>query len=218
MATLDSFLSRLMPHVSGCSDPLARQSLVDTAIDFCDRTNIVRVRQDLSGLTANVREYDLDLPSGTQLARVLRVMVGETKASMVPIEFVESPYAYYDTVGTDTVERGTPRCAYLLSPTTIGLFPPPAESAPLSLMVEFSIKPLRTATTLPDELAADWLDAIVEGAKARLYALPKADFAMPTAIPMAMAAYANGVSRAQVESRLGRVRGSLSVRPRRFAI
>ena len=46
MISIDSFFSRVLPYVVGCSEPMARQAVLDSAIKFCDQSNVIRQTVD----------------------------------------------------------------------------------------------------------------------------------------------------------------------------
>ena len=46
MISIDKFYSRVMPYVQGCPEPTASQAILDAAIEFCDKTNVMRQTLD----------------------------------------------------------------------------------------------------------------------------------------------------------------------------
>lgn len=217
MAAIDTLINRLLPHVQGCSEPLARSALLDTARDFCERTDVLRVTQDPTDVLAGIPEVDLDVPAGMTLCRVLKVFFDDGVMDKAPLTFVDNPFAYYASVAGLPRGRGTPITAYMLSDTQIGLSPAPAESLPQAVTVVMSIKPAMSATAMPQELVEHWTDALVDGARARLYGHTGAVFANPAMQQLCQASYLSAVSRAKSVATKGRIQAPTHVRPRSFA-
>lgn len=77
MKAISEFFSRLIPYVPGCSEPLAQQALLDSAIAFCEASQVIRHDLDVFNTVIGRASYELDLPSQQELARILLVKVGD---------------------------------------------------------------------------------------------------------------------------------------------
>ena len=215
MKTLDAFLSRLLPLVPSCTDPLARQALLDAAIEFCEESHVLQVTSDPQAVTAGVNTYDLDLPSEEDAVCVLKAWYGTTLLSPAPRVHVNSILAYTGSAGGVDQPMGPPKWYYEIAPGTICIYPAPDQSAELMFSARVATKPKRTATQLNDMLFDNYIDAIIAGAQARIVAIPGQFF---TANPAkAEQAFRIGISRAKGISIRGQVQASLSVSPRPFA-
>lgn len=212
MQTLDVFLSRLLPKVPTCSDPLARESLLDAAIEFCEKTQIVKVVSEPQITQAGVCAYDLELPVQQRAVLTTKVWYGTKQLSPAPEDAVNAILAYVEQAGDYHAERGTPRVFYELSPGTIGIYPLPQDTTPLMLSAKVATKPTRSATQLEDILFDDWCDAIVAGAQARIVSIPGQFFSGSP--DRAQQAFQYWIGQAKSLSLRGRVQASLSVTQR----
>lgn len=203
MKQLTDFLTRLNPMVPGCPQPVALQALLDTAIDFCDRTSIVQAVGDPVQVQPGVAQYDVDLPPETAVARVLNVWYDGHLLELAPTQAVTSYWAYAPG------PTGAPTVAYVLEPATVQVFPVPDATTTGALAVRFATKPTRSARSVDDVLYNDWVETIVAGALARLAVVPGAAFSNADLAVMGAGQYAAGVGAAKLEARKGRVRGDV---------
>ena len=217
MQLLDVFLSRLLPQVQGCPDPLALQVLLDSAIEFCEKTSIVQVTSAPQTATVNVASYTITVPAQQAVAVTLKAWFGSTPLAPAPADAVSSILAYVASAGTDTVQTGTPRVFYELSPGVIGVYPVPDATTALAISARVATKPTRTATQVDDVLFNDWAEAIVAGAALRLHRTAGSPFYSQSAGDLALAKFWGFVSKATGTALRGRVRASLSVLGRPFA-
>lgn len=217
MASVDVFLSRLMPSVIGCPDALARQAILDSAIEFCEETQVIQVISEPQDVTAEVGVYDLDLPAGQGVVTTLKVWYGTTLLGPTPIAQVNNILAYVGSAGNQSPVLGTPTSFFEFSPTVIGLYPIPDVSGVGMFSARVATKPLRTATVLDDILYQDWVEAIVAGARQRIHAMPEQFFSSDAKAAQALAQFRSLVNRAKSAGARGRVASSLYVNPIRFA-
>lgn len=203
MKTLDDFLPRLLPYVPGCPDLLVRQGLVESAIEFCARTQIA---QTLSTLT--LREgraaYDIELPAQQALVNVLDVL-----CDGLPLDPVSWPVAELPPGRPQWVIKPLPSVNELTVVPT-----PDAQAAGKRLTVLAAFKPAPKATMLADELFADWHDAVVQGAIRRLCAMPSQPFSATGAVVMAATAFESYVADARLVARKRRLVHATRVTPR----
>ena len=206
MIAVSEFFPRLMPYVIGCSEPMAAQALVDSAIAFCNDSLVMQLRLDAQRTQANAAEFDVDPPSSQAIARVLRVWV----------EGVEIHATQSDRINDGLAATGRPRTFYTQqngSVLSALLYPTP--DAAYALQVDVATRPLRNAKVFENDLFDLWLEPIVDGAKARLMAIPDQPFSNPS---MAGAAAANAMylsRKARIEGSYGRTRaaGRVQMRP-----
>lgn len=214
MKSLDLFLPRLLPAVVGCPTPLAVQSLLDAAIDFCEETRVIQATVEPINTQAGNGQYELDVPTQQRIVSVLQVWYGTTSLTPAPTHIVDTPLAYVATVAGEAAPRSTPSTFYAFEPGIIGIYPTPDAATLLPISARIAVKPLRDATTVADELYNDWLDSIVAGAIARIVAIPNQPY---SGDPLAaQIKFRSGVSRATHESKRGRVNASMSIAPRPF--
>ena len=214
MLNIDVFLSRLMPSVNGCPEPLARQSVLDAAIEFCEETGVVRVTTDPTYLQAGTASYTVDLPTYQKVVTVQRAWYGPRELIAVPDSQVANVAAYVAEAPTDAAQEPV----YFVEsvPGEVTLYPTPGAGATAPVVFRASTKPMRSATLVENVLYEDWIDPIVAGAMARLHAIPDTPFFNPTASGYQASLFRLGINRARSEAIRGRVRTSVSVARRAF--
>lgn len=198
----------VLPHVIGCPEPLAAQAVTDYAIAFCEDSLAIRQRLDGFSTVSGTAQYTLTQPTDQLIARVLDVWVDNAKLSPVasnvpapPVPELRRPEFYY------TTRSG--------SVTVLNLYPTP-DSA-YTVVVDVALRPVRGAATLQDDLFDVWLDVLVSGALGRLMSTPNQPFSDP-AYGAVLAQRALSLSRkARIDSGIGRVITSQSVKPRPMA-
>lgn len=209
MVNLSQFLPRLLPNVIGCSEPLALQALLDSAIDFCHRSLVITTTLDPITVTANKSNYELDVPAQTSIAQVLKVWYDGSPISAAPYETATALYN----------PNGAPRHFFgqeIDEVFNLSLLPTPDKTVRNGLSVRVALRPTRSATQVHDILYERYAEGIVAGAMGILMATPDQSF---TDLVMAGAATAKAralANNARFEATHGRVQSSMSVRMRAF--
>ena len=209
MVDIGQFLSRLLPQVPGCSEPLAYQSLVDSAIEFCEKSLILRQDLDAFFSVDGRRVYDLDPPTANHgIARVISVTADGRQLTGL---FEED----YPSLGADT---GRPLAFYTTridNEFVLNLYPVPDER--LRVVVHAALKPTRGTTQVDDDLYNNWADAIIDGAISRIARIPNQPFSDVNYASAMASSAREKTARARIEAYHGRVRGGTSVKMRPFA-
>lgn len=199
MKKLEYFMPRLLPWCASVPEPLAYQALIDSAIRFCEESNVVRYISDPITVVAGVGDYDLDLPQYTDLSRVLAV--------------------WYGTGPFDPRTMNGPTNWLVTDIGQLTVFPTPAQALDPGhwMFIEVATKPSRTATVVADQLYTDWVDGVVGGAISRLCSTPDQPWSNDANAAKGEALYLRTKGAARIESSKGRVRRDTVVRPRPFA-
>lgn len=208
MILTTAFLPRLLPYLSGCPQPMALQALVDSAISFCEDSLVLRQRLDRQLTTLGQAEFDIGVATPQAVTRVLKVWVDGVEIYAAPADIVDD----------QRITLARPRAFYTVlddAGLTALLYPVPDKA--YTLDVEVALKPVRDAASLHSDLFGTWLESVVEGAKARLMAIPDEPFSNPAAAQFYAVQAARMAKKARIDGAFGRVRGSLSAKPRRFA-
>lgn len=208
MTPLSAFLTRLNPLVPSCPEPTALTSLVDSATEFCDATRAVRETVEVGVTRPGTATYDLDVAQGMEVAQVQAVWLGKRPLQLAP----EAQRTYAEVAH---LLQGDPQFAYLDGGHELVLYPEPEREEPLRVRV--ALRPLPSATALPDPLYSRWREAIVSGAAARLMMIPGQAFTSPELAAVYRGAFLREVSRGRVEANRGPVGVPPHVRPRPFA-
>lgn len=218
MAALTTFLSRLVPRAMGVADPVARQALIDSAIEFCERTHIVKVVTDPVNAVAGQPNYAPVLDAELAVVALSRAWYLDTPIGPVADDDIRSPLAYFADVGNGEVEAGTgdPSVSFWYD-NEVWVYPRPAENKAEALTFKLAVKPAITATTVPDELLNNWREAIVDGALGRVLDMRGTNHYDPQAALKAADRFNTAVGRAKLLARTGRARGEQRVTMRPFA-
>jgi hypothetical protein len=206
---ISAFFPRLLPSVLGCSEPLAQQALLDSAIEFCSRSLAVTTTLDAVTLREGVASFEVEPPTDTTIAQVLNLWFDGR-------EIKSSPYSAATDVSAAT---GEPRYFYgedIDETFNITLLPAPDRTVRSGVIVRVALRPTRSATTIHNILFERYAQAIVDGAQAILLAIPDQQFS-DEAKSLAMAARARaGANNARTDAMHGRVQSSISVKMRVF--
>jgi len=200
MATaLSAFLPYVMPYVDGCPDIVAEQAILRASIEFCERTQYWRY--DLSPITPvkNIKEYTLSLPSGSAISSVEDpVYHAGTEISLVTRDWLSKNVANWKTITKSKAEY-----IYVPEPGKIRLVPYPSETSVGALEVSVILKPKPDATTIPDVLFDEYFECISEGAKYKLFSIPKKDWSDTESSLIAKAIFDDGIEGAVSKSKSG---------------
>lgn len=169
MATFDTGLNQVLPYVEGCPDMLALLHLRNAAIEFCERSLVWQATLTPIVTVLNQRTYNFApaLPADSVVAKLLSVRRGGVPMTLASEVAGDSPQAPLDTVGTTA----------LRSQLVLGMAP----QAGQQLVARVALKPSQAAVDFDDGLFEQYIEAIAQGAIARLQAIPsKAWTADPT--------------------------------------
>lgn len=217
MAALSKFLTYVLPHVAGCSDPMAEQVIRSACIEFCSKTLIVQ-ELTTSSLLAGAQDYDIDVPANSVLVKVLGVLVEDAWIKPSSIENVRSGLALRGATTNTTVATGTPHVYFQKTPTsdTISVYPVPAVTVTNGLAIRAAFAPSRSSSTVDDVLFEDWVEDIAAGAVSRLLLMPGQPFSMPAMAGAYRAQFDMGVRSASIQARSGQIAVSSRVQPSHF--
>jgi hypothetical protein len=186
------------------------QVLVNSAIEFAESSLTLRQNLDPFKTTAGIAQYDLDPPTKNhEINRIMGVTLDgkelhpglfEAIRNDLPTDIAKPRGFYSDR--TDNV-------------FTLKLSPPP--DGKYTVVVAVNLRPARGATQLDDDLYNIWIDPIVSGAIARAMQIPDQPFTNFAQAQYLLDSAAKQTVSSRIEGNYGLVRGSMRVRPRRFA-
>lgn len=169
MAALTALRPKVQPHVLGCPLPMIDDAILQTVIEFCNRSRAYRFTPAQITVVASTADYTVsDLPANTAIAWLLAAELDE-----VPID---TPDPGSIPVLWET-EEGSPTAAVVVSDTEVGLRTVPDEAGTLDLRL--ALRPSASATAYPDEFHNLYQDQIAAGALAKLYAQPRKAWSTP---------------------------------------
>lgn len=206
MLSIDQFFPRVLPFVVGCSEPLARQAILDSAIKYCEKTLILRQSLDSFNTIKNLVNYDLESPNNQM--RVARVL-------SVNIDGKEIKGIFEEDVPLLNENEGKPTGFYTSrvdSDFVLNLYPKPDRKYKVDVVV--ALAPTRSATSVEDDLFNIWAEGIASGAIAYLTKIPNMPFTNPEIAMMKDMEASKHMQESRVESYYGRIRGGTRVKSR----
>ena len=115
------------------------------------------------------------------------------------------------------MRTGNPLHFYQTADTgVVRLFPAPEAAVPGAIKVNAALRPADGATTVPDFLYATWRDAIVSGAKFRLFMMTASAWGDPTKAAIFSQEFQQGVNLAKALIAKGFGNRRMFVRPNRW--
>lgn len=169
MAALTALRKKVQPHVLGCPQVMIDDEILQTVIEFFNRSRAYRFTPAQIAVVASTANYTVsDLPAETEIAWLLAAELDE-----VPIN-TPDPSSIPVLWETDT---GSPSAVVRYSDTQVGLRKVPDEAGTLDLRL--ALRPSQAATTYPDEFHNIYQDQIAAGVLAKLYAQPRKEWSTP---------------------------------------
>ena len=218
MVTITSFYPYVLPHVVGCPDPVMDQAIRSACIEFCAQTLLVQEVTTVS-VVSGVQDYDIEVPSGMGLSKVIGVLLEDQWLTPNSIESVRSGLALRGSVGSAVVAQSTPRVYFQKTPTAaeISLYPVPADSVIEGLAMRAAFTPLRNAITVADVLYQNYAEDIGAGAISRLMLMPGQVYSDLQSAGIHRAKFDNAIKKASIIARTGQVAVASRVQLTQFA-
>lgn len=205
--TFDPYLTRVLTSAIACPEPLAIRHIRDTAIDFCERTRVWRLKQSYA-LTITSDPVLLVAPSQSQIQEIRSAVID---IGTRPLERITSQDldALYPLWRTETPTEGGARYITQIGLDSVSVYPRSLGN----LLLEAILVPLRTATTLPDILFENYVDTITSGALAKVLITPARDFTNPQLGATHYQLYENAVDSLVGKVARGQQRAPLRTKP-----
>lgn len=168
MKDWSSWFPDLLPHITGCPQPLAEHELRRAAQVLFRRTRAWRV--DMAAVAVSAGQAVVTLaPDSAQheLVRVESVWLDDRKLDQVTADVLDSQYK-----DDWRLHTGDPFACIQTVPGELRLYPIPISNATTGLAARLSVTPSESSTGLPDDMAVRFRDEIHVGAKARLMLYP----------------------------------------------
>lgn len=183
------------------------QAIADAAVEFCERSLVIRHRVETVNTVSGTALQEIDLPSSQQVARLLSAWVDGRPLipALAPAndnQYVLSKPVWYYTSRNDS------QLQVMLYPTPDGVY---------KLSFEVALRPTRNATSFENDLLDLWSDGICAGALARVLKMPATSFTNIGAAGDNKTTFEREISRARAESTYTRVQGSQRVQARPLA-
>lgn len=215
MKPYDDFLPWVLPDVGGCPEITAISAIRDTAIQFCEFTLIHQADHASVSVIENSSEYELESP--VQQTRVFKIMRAWYKGNLLTPaapDMIMDPAVYNSSIGGYSPHKSTPRYFTQKDPLTFSLMPIPDQTLADAITMRVALVPLRNSTSCEDFLFENWVEAIADGAVARLQSMIGRPFANAVAAPVHQNRFLSEINRARLQANRGLTRGNLMVQMR----
>lgn len=200
-----------LPELPGVPAPMLDAYINRAWFEFAKDSLCWNEWQDV-GLQDGVDIYQLSAPIGAAVHLVIDAQQGSNVlVARGPEQLLMYDAAFYE-------RRGSPNGYSLSLDKELVVYPrPQAEDIALPVRVHVAFVPTLAATTMPDQFAEKYVDALSAGAKARLMSMAGQPWSNPQMAVMYSGIFDAGVTEAVVERMKGGAQGALTVRPRQFA-
>lgn len=196
----------VLSEVPGCPEFTAERAIRDACIDFCARTDIYRAEVQTLVVSANITEYELDAPTGTEPNHVKSILrAGRPLAAST----------YEDVITLiELSDRSYPQAYAQYDNASLLIGPKPAEREALKVL--YTLKPTQTSSSIPDTIGLEWREALVSGALFRLQMMSGQPWLNPNAANANAQIYERAVAKAIRQAKYGHSGSPLTVTPREF--
>lgn len=210
--TLEQWLPDVLPSLPGCPESTVLRAVRDSAIEFCNRSQIWRHEIEPFPVVRGIADYQLEIPAGAHIAAFIRVKHADRTS---PLELRTTEELDDTSPGWRSLE-GLPQHFVQLGADSILLDRVPPETRLDVLSATLALKPTNSAAAVADILYFDWKEEIADGARARLMFDANRQWSNPKLAVMKHERFQEGIHRAALKARLGSGARSLAVRKRRI--
>lgn len=201
------FSDYIRQDCQGVPNFMLERAVRDSAIEFCKKTGVYIPEAEEILITSGVNEYDVSIPTGTELNYITDVFADKTR--LQAISWSELLHKIGD--GTET---GTPK--YYSQRDNTNFFLAPIPDTADTLRVLYSLKPSASSTSIPDTVGKENREAITQGALYRLQMMPNQPFSNQSSGIINKQFFDRAVSAAIRQVKFGFSGGNLKVRKREF--
>lgn len=160
-------LRDVLPHLgNGPSDPLVEAMIRSAVIEFCNQSWIWRYLPDPMDITAGEGTYDLEPPTGSDVAAVLSCSIDGNLILPASTDDLSDMYMRWQTLS------GPARHYTQTDTNSLLLVPKPEFNIASGLMMVLALQPSRASTSFPDWIADQYAESLAAGALSRLMLMP----------------------------------------------
>ena len=197
----------IRPEVAGAPDFLIERMVRDICIDFCQRTDVYLAEPEDIFIVDGVSEYDVSIPSGTELNHILDVY--DNRTLLKPIAYSK----LLQVLGNESV-KGRPKYYSMRDNNTF--FVGPVPNTNYTFRALFSLKPNSTSTSIPNTVGRENRPTIVKGVLARMQSMNGQPWTSLNMAQINYQGYEKEVGRIHRESKYGFAGGALTAKYREF--
>jgi hypothetical protein len=201
---ISEFKKLVAPDILPCPDPIVNREVVSIIMDFCKKTNILTRDFELDVDSDNIDDemqnsIDFDISGYAHDLRpttLLRLLVNSDE--YIPYKRnIQNTIENFDSTHVENWE-GHYKYFWIPENDIIRLFDMSSDDSYVWMKV--ALKPLRTATKVPEFLFEDWSEAIVAGTKWKILSMPGKDWSDPRAAAFYRSEWRKYLSQAKRQS------------------
>lgn len=162
-------LQEVLPRLPGCGVDLASFHIKQSVIELCRRSLVWKHWPDPQDIDVGEPEYDVELPTGADIAQVTLVRVDGVKDPLTALgaDQVEAQFPTWRT------EQGVVSAYFQPVPSKVHLLLIPDQSITNGLSMVLAVQPKMASESFPDWLYSQFGQRIADGALARLLDIPR---------------------------------------------
>lgn len=166
-AKYDLFLPELLQYVPDVPESVAINALRNACIEFCEKTRYWQMDADSMKASNNIGEYEIDISAGMKFVDVFFGYYNQRLLVPKAADELDRIYRWNDWRSL----KGEPAYITRLNALEIQIVPKP-ETQGGFFRLRVCLAPTRNSTAVGVDVYENYLDTIVAGARARLYATP----------------------------------------------
>ena len=168
MATLESFLPQIQPHIPSCPKSIALDAIRNACIRFCNDTWLIRETLPADDILATVDDYTITASLNNDVVGIISILYNKLeigKKTEEELDILDS--------GWRTADPGIATAFISLNPNRFKFNRIPAETYIGGMIIRIATKPTATTTTVNDILFNNWRETIKYGALSELLEIPE---------------------------------------------
>jgi len=166
----ETLLPDVLSLVPACPEMLAERNIRSAVIELCEKTDAYQKQLDPITAVANIYEYDLEPPTGTNVHRIVWVTYDGKSLEPVSTGLLEQRKENWRE------ETGTPEYFIKQGLDQFNLVPVPSATLSRGINIRVALKPTLTSNACDEEIMTDYRDTIINGALFRLCRMPAQDW------------------------------------------
>ena len=207
----ETFFPEVVPYVHDVPDLVATNAIRNACIEFCEKSDYIIHTHDPITILPRVSAYQLDLPYGTTVSRVIASWVGNLPITFKSQEDLQRIYPLdWRQMG------GRPQYITQDVPDEVIVAPFSDYEMDDGLKLIVALKPTRSSTTVDKLIYERWAEHIGFGARARLYDTPNQPYYDPAQAVKFRTWFESAIGEAKMERNRGLTRNVTRARTPRL--
>lgn len=162
-------VERLLADVPGAPPlELVREEMMEAVREFCRQSWVWNETSDPLPVHPKLARYEIEAPSGGVAAKILSLSYMGRELDAVKPDWVEQQFGSFTGIAP-----GEPRWYTQEDSEELVLIPPPATRERAAMTMRVAFMPRRDAERIPALLLEHHRDALLDGARARMFAQPR---------------------------------------------